>query len=78
MISHRRTYRNIDFYCSRNSDLSLDKSRFLDEFEENYDVQRGEIFSKMSSTNYFKIPKCAKISELFMMRLNVQISSDFF
>jgi 3-deoxy-D-manno-octulosonate 8-phosphate phosphatase (KDO 8-P phosphatase) len=32
--------RNIDFYCSRNSDLSLDKSRFLDEFEEKYDVQR--------------------------------------
>lgn len=30
--------RNIDFYCSRNEDLSLDKSRFLKKFEELYNI----------------------------------------
>tara|TARA_A100001015_G_C14812942_1_gene641527 strand:- start:393 stop:926 length:534 start_codon:yes stop_codon:yes gene_type:complete len=28
--------RNIDFYCSRGEDLSLDKSRFLSQFEQKY------------------------------------------
>ena len=32
--------RNIDFYCSRGADLSLDKSRFLGIFEEKYKVSR--------------------------------------
>ena len=35
--------RNIDFYCSRGSDLSLDKSRFLDLFEEAYGVSREKM-----------------------------------
>ncbi len=30
--------RNIDFYCSRNKDLSLDKSRFLKKFKELYGI----------------------------------------
>ena len=30
--------RNIDFYCSRNKDLSLDKSRFLKKFKELYNI----------------------------------------
>lgn len=30
--------RNIDFYCSRGSDLSLDKSPFLKKFEEKYNT----------------------------------------
>ena len=30
--------RNIDFYCSRNTDLSLDKSRYLDVFKEKYNI----------------------------------------
>jgi 3-deoxy-D-manno-octulosonate 8-phosphate phosphatase (KDO 8-P phosphatase) len=30
--------RNIEFYCSRNSDLSLDKSRYVDLFEEKYKI----------------------------------------
>ena len=30
--------RNIDFYCSRGSDLSLDKSRYLQQFEETYNI----------------------------------------
>ena len=30
--------RNIDFYCSRGSDLSLDKSRYLEMFSEKYNV----------------------------------------
>lgn len=32
--------RNIDFFCSRGKDLSLDKSRFLSTFEEKYNVRR--------------------------------------
>lgn len=32
--------RNLDFYCSRNEDLSLDKSRFISLFEETYGVSR--------------------------------------
>jgi 3-deoxy-D-manno-octulosonate 8-phosphate phosphatase (KDO 8-P phosphatase) len=30
--------RNIDFYCSRNEDLSLDKSRFIELFENIYNI----------------------------------------
>ena len=30
--------RNVDFYCSRNEDLSLDKSRYLKEFENSYKI----------------------------------------
>ena len=30
--------RNIDFYCSRGKDLSLDKSRFLKDFKKKYDT----------------------------------------
>ena len=30
--------RNVDFYCSRNEDLSLDKSRYLKEFEKSYKI----------------------------------------
>ena len=30
--------RNIDFYCSRNEDLSLDKSRFLKKFKDIYNI----------------------------------------
>ncbi len=30
--------RNIDFYCSRGTDLSLDKSRYLEMFAEKYNV----------------------------------------
>jgi 3-deoxy-D-manno-octulosonate 8-phosphate phosphatase (KDO 8-P phosphatase) len=30
--------RNIEFYCSRNSDLSLDKSRYVDLFFEKYNI----------------------------------------
>ena len=31
--------RNIDFYCSRNDDLSLDKSRYVDVFSKKYNVK---------------------------------------
>lgn len=30
--------RNIDFYCSRGADLSLDKSLYIDQFSETYEV----------------------------------------
>lgn len=30
--------RNLDFYCSRNKDLSLDKSRYLEVFSKNYNI----------------------------------------
>tara|TARA_R110001606_G_scaffold347789_1_gene497183 strand:- start:104 stop:649 length:546 start_codon:yes stop_codon:yes gene_type:complete len=30
--------RNLDFYCSRNEDLSLDKSRYLEVFSKNYNI----------------------------------------
>jgi 3-deoxy-D-manno-octulosonate 8-phosphate phosphatase (KDO 8-P phosphatase) len=35
--------RNIDFYCSRNEDLSLDKSRFIQKFAEVYNVAPTEM-----------------------------------
>tara|TARA_Y100000310_G_scaffold340628_1_gene437121 strand:+ start:833 stop:1375 length:543 start_codon:yes stop_codon:yes gene_type:complete len=35
--------RNIDFYCSRGEDLSLDKSKFLDLFEKKYDIKRKKM-----------------------------------
>lgn len=35
--------RNIDFYCSRNEDLSLDKSRYVDIFSKKYNVDPIEI-----------------------------------
>jgi 3-deoxy-D-manno-octulosonate 8-phosphate phosphatase (KDO 8-P phosphatase) len=35
--------RNIDFFCSRGADLSLDKSRFLDLFEKKYQVPREKM-----------------------------------
>lgn len=35
--------RNIDFYCSRNEDLSLDKSRFIEMFESTYGISRSHM-----------------------------------
>ena len=35
---HMAEKRNIDFYCSRNKDLSLDKSRYLEVFNEKYNI----------------------------------------
>ena len=35
--------RNIPFYCSRGADLSLDKSRFIELFENKYNVSRSEM-----------------------------------
>ena len=35
--------RNIDFYCSRGKDLSLDKSRFLELFEEKYNIKKEKM-----------------------------------
>lgn len=35
--------RNIDFYCSRNSDLSLDKSRYVRMFEEKFNINSENI-----------------------------------
>ncbi|NBP01754.1 MAG: hypothetical protein EBU90_16780 [Proteobacteria bacterium] len=35
--------RNIDFYCSRNEDLSLDKSRFIQKFAEVYGMSPSEM-----------------------------------
>tara|TARA_Y100001938_G_scaffold137588_1_gene201972 strand:- start:2726 stop:3259 length:534 start_codon:yes stop_codon:yes gene_type:complete len=35
--------RNIDFYCSRGEDLSLDKSRFISQFEQKYSTPVDEM-----------------------------------
>jgi 3-deoxy-D-manno-octulosonate 8-phosphate phosphatase (KDO 8-P phosphatase) len=35
--------RNIEFYCSRNEDLSLDKSRYVDLFMDKYNLKQEEI-----------------------------------
>ena len=35
--------RNIDFYCSRNDDLSLDKSRYLEVFKDRYGVETNKM-----------------------------------
>ena len=40
---HMAEKRNIPFYCSRGSDLSLDKSRFIKLFEEEYSVSKEQM-----------------------------------
>jgi len=40
---HMAEKRNIPFYCSRGSDLSLDKSRFINVFIEEYGVSKEEM-----------------------------------
>ena len=35
--------RNIEFYCSRGTDLSLDKSRYLEMFEKKYNVSTDDM-----------------------------------
>jgi 3-deoxy-D-manno-octulosonate 8-phosphate phosphatase (KDO 8-P phosphatase) len=56
--------RNLDFYCSRNSDLSLDKSRYVNLFEEIYNIPKknmafvGDDFFDLSIIKILKYTFC--------------------
>ena len=45
--------RNLDFYCSRGKDLSLDKSKFLDLFEKKYGVSSSKM--AFAGDDYFDL-----------------------
>jgi len=55
--------RNIDFYCSRGSDLSLDKSRFLDEFEKIYGISQAKM--AFVGDDYFDFSMFEKLKHTF-------------
>ena len=55
--------RNIDFYCSRGSDLSLDKSRFLDEFEQVYGISKAKM--AFIGDDYFDLSMFEKLYYTF-------------
>jgi 3-deoxy-D-manno-octulosonate 8-phosphate phosphatase (KDO 8-P phosphatase) len=55
--------RNIEFYCSRNSDLSLDKSRFVDIFFEKYKCNINEI--AFIGDDYFDLSMFKKLELTF-------------
>lgn len=56
--------RNIDFYCSRNEDLSLDKSRFIEMFEMRYNISHknmafvGDDYFDLSMFNSLEYTFC--------------------
>ena len=56
--------RNIDFFCSRNEDLSLDKSRYVEVFSEKYGVEPskmafvGDDYFDLSMFNKLKFTFC--------------------
>lgn len=73
--------RNIDFYCSRNEDLSLDKSRFIEIFETKYNISREQMafvgddyfdLSMFTSLKYTICPSDAPVTikELAWIQLN--------
>ena len=55
--------RNIDFYCTRDKNLSLDKSLFIEEFQQKYNVS----IDKMSfiGDDYFDLSMFRKIKYTF-------------
>jgi len=55
--------RNIDFYCSRNEDLSLDKSRYVDIFSKKYNVDPSNI--SFIGDDYFDLSIFKKLDITF-------------
>ena len=55
--------RNIDFYCSRGDDLSLDKARFVELFEETYKVKSSEMC--FVGDDYFDLSMFEKLKWTF-------------
>ena len=66
--------RNIDFYCSRGTDLSLDKSRFLDMFEEKYSVNREDM--AFVGDDYFDLSMFKNVKRTFCPSDAPQIIKD--
>ena len=60
---HMAEKRNIDFYCSRNKDLSLDKSRYLEVFNKKYNIN----IDKMAfvGDDYFDLSIIRRCSSTF-------------
>lgn len=60
---HMAEKRNIDFYCSRNKDLSLDKSRYLEVFNKKYNIN----INKMAfvGDDYFDLSIIKRCSSTF-------------
>jgi len=67
--------RNIDFYCSRNKDLSLDKSRYLSIFKEKYNID----INKMAfvGDDYFDLSIIKELTNTFCPADSPKIIKDF-
>ena len=55
--------RNLDFYCSRGTDLSLDKSRFVELFESKYGIKQEEM--AFVGDDYFDLSMFKKLKYTF-------------
>lgn len=66
--------RNIDFYCSRGTDLSLDKSRYLDLFSEKYSVQKENM--AFVGDDYFDLSMFKNLNKTFCPADAPQIIKD--
>lgn len=55
--------RNIDFYCSRNQDLSLDKSRYVEVFAQKYNVKAENM--AFVGDDYFDLSIFKKLNYTF-------------
>jgi 3-deoxy-D-manno-octulosonate 8-phosphate phosphatase (KDO 8-P phosphatase) len=66
--------RNIDFYCSRGSDLSLDKSPFLKKFEKKYKISIENM--AFVGDDYFDLSIIKKINYSYCPSDSPQIVKD--
>ena len=66
--------RNIDFYCSRGADLSLDKSRFLEQFSKIYNVSIGQM--AFVGDDYFDLSIFRRLKHTFCTSDSPQIIKD--
>ena len=55
--------RNVDFYCSRGEDLSLDKSRFLPLFEQKYNTPSSQM--AFVGDDYFDLSMFKSLKQTF-------------
>lgn len=66
--------RNIEFYCSRNEDLSLDKSRYVDLFIKKYNLNEEEI--AFIGDDYFDLSIIKRLKYTFCPSDSPQIVKD--
>jgi len=66
--------RNIDFYCSRNTDLSLDKSRYVDIFEQEYNIPAEKM--AFIGDDYFDLSMFKKLHNTFCPSDSPEIIKD--